>query len=102
MPCPPTCWRPSARGSPSAIWQIVFAIAFIEGSTCKGIFDMWFGITDIREPGDIGFDPLGLMPKDPVAAEKMKTKELKNGRMAMIGVMAFCFNALIPGAAPGL
>jgi len=91
-----------AAVNPAAIWQVVFAIAFVEGVTCKGIFDMWFGITDIREPGDIGFDPLGLMPKDAAAAEKMKTKELKNGRMAMIGVMAFCFNAVIPGAAPGL
>jgi len=87
--------------NPSAINQVVFAIAAIEGVTCKGIFDMWFGVTTIREPGDIGFDPLRLMPKDPVAAEKMKTKELKNGRMAMIAVMGLCFNQVIPGALPG-
>merc|ERR1719453_855445 len=64
-----------AAVNPAAIWQVIFAIAFVA---------------------------LGLMPKDAAAAEKMKTKELKNGRMAMIGVMAFCFNAVIPGAAPGL
>ena len=88
--------------NPMAIWQVVLGIAFFEGVTSKGVFDLWFGVTDIRQPGDCGFDPLKLMPKDPAAAEKMKTKELKNGRMAMIAVMGFCFNAIIPGAVPGL
>jgi len=95
-------WGEVAAVNPFATVQVILAIAFIEGSTCKGIFDMWFGITDIREPGDIGFDPLRLMPKDPVAAEKMKTKELKNGRMAMIAVAGFAANHLLPGSVPGL
>jgi len=89
-----------AAVNPSAINQIAISIGIIEGVTCKGIADMWFGVTTIREPGDIGFDPLRLMPKDPVAAEKMKTKELKNGRMAMIAVMGLCFNEIVPGAVP--
>ena len=42
------------------------------------------------------------MPKDPVAAEKMKTKELKNGRMAMIAMAGFAANHFIPGSVPGL
>jgi len=37
-------------------------------------------------PGDLGFDPLGLKPKDPAELKEMMTKELNNGRLAMIAV----------------
>merc|ERR1712224_9547 len=36
-----------------------------------------------HKPGDLGFDPLGLKPQDPKKF-KMQTKELNNGRLAMI------------------
>ena len=32
--------------------------------------------------GDLGWDPLGLKPKDPAAYKIMQLKELKNGRYA--------------------
>ena len=35
-------------------------------------------------PGDIGFDPLGLRPEDPEEFDIMATKELQNGRLAML------------------
>jgi hypothetical protein len=40
-------------------------------------------------PGDIGFDPLGLKPTDPEALFTMQTKELQNGRLAMLAVAGF-------------
>ena len=40
-------------------------------------------------PGDLGFDPLGLMPKDDAGKKNMLAKELRNGRLAMIAVTAF-------------
>lgn len=42
-------------------------------------------------PGNLGFDPLGLAPRDPLEFKVMQTKELQNGRLAMIaaiGIMA--------------
>merc|ERR1719224_353267 len=40
-------------------------------------------------PGDIGFDPLGLKPSDPAEFKEMQTKELQNGRLAMIAAAGF-------------
>merc|ERR1719409_829488 len=37
-------------------------------------------------PGDLGFDPLGLKPTDPAELAEMQTKELNNGRLAMIAI----------------
>lgn len=48
-------------------------------------------------PGDIGFDPLGLKPTDPVAFNKMQTKELQNGRLAMLASMGFILQEITNG-----
>merc|ERR1712159_460448 len=37
-------------------------------------------------PGNLGFDPLGLKPTDPKELRELQTKELNNGRLAMIAV----------------
>jgi len=44
-------------------------------------------LNDGYYPGDVGFDPLGLKPSDPKAFAKMQTKELQNGRLAMLAAM---------------
>ncbi len=38
-------------------------------------------LKDDYEPGDLGFDPLGLKPTEPEALKEMQTKELNNGRL---------------------
>jgi hypothetical protein len=48
-------------------------------------------------PGDIGFDPLGLKPSDPEAFEIMQTKELQNGRLAMLAAAGFIAQELADG-----
>jgi len=47
-------------------------------------------LNDDYYPGDLGFDPLGLKPRNPEEFVIMQTKELNNGRLAMfaaIGMM---------------
>lgn len=48
-------------------------------------------------PGDIGFDPLGLKPSDPAEFAKMQTKELNNGRLAMLAAAGFIAQELVNG-----
>merc|ERR1711966_5901 len=48
-------------------------------------------------PGDIGFDPLGLKPTDPEEFEIMQTKELQNGRLAMLAAAGFMAQELVDG-----
>lgn len=47
--------------------------------------------------GDLGFDPLGLAPKNDADFAVMQAKELSNGRLAMIGVAGMLVQELING-----
>jgi len=46
-------------------------------------------------PGDIGFDPMGLKPTDAAEFANMQTKELQNGRLAMLASMGFIVQELV-------
>jgi len=48
-------------------------------------------------PGDIGWDPLGLKPEDPEEFKAMQTKELQNGRLAMIAAAGFLAQEAVSG-----
>jgi hypothetical protein len=48
-------------------------------------------------PGDIGFDPLGLKPSDPEELMTLATKELQNGRLAMLAAAGFMAQELTDG-----
>merc|ERR1712071_871 len=52
---------------------------------------------DDYEPGDLGFDPLGLMPDDPEEFNIMQTKELQHGRLAMLAAAGFMAQELTDG-----
>jgi hypothetical protein len=46
-------------------------------------------LRDAYVPGDLGFDPLGLKPSDPEELKTLQTKELQNGRLAMLAAAGF-------------
>jgi len=48
--------------------------------------------------GDLNFDPLGLKPTDPKEFAEMQTKELNNGRLAMIAIAGMVVQEGVTGA----
>ena len=57
----------------------------------------WTIKTD-HESGDLGFDPAGLKPTDPAELAEMQTKELNNGRLAMIAAAGMIAQELATGS----
>jgi hypothetical protein len=47
--------------------------------------------------GDLGFDPLGLCPRDDYGFKVMRNRELQHGRLAMIGTAGMVAQELIDG-----
>ena len=93
---------------PGIFWtSIVFAIAMAEGwrltygwTNPVGENKEGSGAFTFKDgyyPGDVGFDPLGLKPKDKAEFDTMQTKELNNGRLAMIAVAGFVGQELATG-----
>jgi len=85
---------------------VVFAIAIPEifsvftfnnpyGEKIEG--DFGWSIRDDHEAGDLGFDPLGLKPTDPEEFKEMQTKEINNGRLAMIAAAGMIAQELATG-----
>jgi len=60
-----------------------------------------YGITQSKKdepgyfPGNFGFDPLGLYPKDKEGQLDMQTREIKNGRLAMIAITGFALQEFV-------
>ena len=57
-----------------------------------------------RVPGDFGFDPLGFTKRDggldSDEMKKLRLKEIKNGRVAMMTIAAWASAEAIPGSFP--
>jgi hypothetical protein len=56
-----------------------------------------FALRENYYPGDIGFDPLGLKPTSAKDFATMQTKELNNGRLAMISAIGMIGQELATG-----
>ena len=51
-----------------------------------------------HQAGDLGFDPMGLKPTDAKEFAEMQTKELNNGRLAMIAIAGMVVQEGVTGA----
>ena len=56
-----------------------------------------FRIKEDHLPGDLGFDPLGLKPTNDKDLKNIATKELNNGRLAMVGIAGMVAQELVSG-----
>ena len=79
---------------PDSMIQIFAAISYLEASSFGALANM--NEFD-RAPGDFGFDPLKLKPKDEAKFREMQLKELKNGRLAMVAIGGMVAGSLVTG-----
>merc|ERR1711937_442636 len=80
---------------------VVFAIAILEVFSVFSFNTPLGGepwtIRSDHEPGDLGFDPLDLKPKDPKELLEMQNKELNNGRLAMLAAAGMIAQEFVTG-----
>merc|ERR1712087_1060427 len=80
---------------------LLFAIFFSEFYRARvGWVEPDVEMRTLREgylPGDLGFDPLNLKPKDEAGFFAMQNKELNNGRLAMIAIAGMTAQELVTG-----
>merc|ERR1712087_201496 len=81
-----------------AIPEIYSVFTFEDPATSKSLAkgEQWL-IREDHQPGDFGFDPLNIKPESPEDLKAMQTKELNNGRLAMIGIAGMVAQELASG-----
>jgi len=96
---------------PIAFLQFIVAAAFEEIRTSKGNLlgramggivpneekVEGFAAKSDRVPGDLGFDPLGIKPKNDKDLMSIQNKEILNGRLAMIAVAGIAAQEQVTG-----
>ena len=89
-------------------WSFIFLLfaAFVEGGN---IVNKWETAAEAKaagrnailkadsEPGDLGWDPLGWYPEDPEEQAIIRTKEIQNGRLAMLSFLGIVAQELTDG-----
>merc|ERR1712086_437778 len=84
-----------------SFFPVVLSLAVFEVFSVFSFENPKVGLWSIKAdhtPGDLGFDPLGLKPTDPAELAEMQSKELNNGRLAMIAIAGMVGQELASGA----
>ena len=76
-----------------AVIEVLSIIPAFENPNVEG-----WAIRSDHAAGDLGFDPLGLKPTTEAEFKEMQTKELNNGRLAMIAIAGMVVQEGITGA----
>lgn len=69
-------------------------IGWVEPDFSNWTKTLW-KLRDNYYPGDVGFDPLNFKPTESKAFANMQTRELQNGRLAMLGWAGMCSQELV-------
>lgn len=77
--------------NPSALIQIGLAISAVE------VFCASLEYQGLERPGDFGWDPCNIRPKTEEKLDEMQTKELKNGRLAMLSIAGMAYQSYLTG-----
>ena len=91
---------------PDGFWPVIIAfigayeanraeIGWVDPADCP--VDQPGLLRDDYMPGDLKFDPLGLKPEDEEDFFVMQTKELQNGRLAMLAAAGFLAQEAVDG-----
>ena len=91
---------------PDGFWAVIIAfigayeatraeIGWVDPADCP--VDQPGILKDDYMPGDLKFDPLGLKPEDEEEFFIMQTKEINNGRLAMIAAAGFLAQEAVDG-----
>merc|ERR1719343_186062 len=82
-------------------YAVLLAIGFLETPSINSFnwpqpSNEWTLRID-RIPGDFGFDPLGLKPQSPREFKELQSKELNNGRLAMLAAAGIIAQEYVTG-----
>merc|ERR1712151_934534 len=86
--------------SAAQFWPVVLGAVFIEEyrRTYYNKADILAGTQPSEPaPGDYGWDPLGLKPRDPKELKELQNKELNNGRLAMFAAAGIIAQEQVTG-----
>ena len=77
-------------------FEFPVAIEWSDGQ--RRVFPRLWQVRASHKLGDFGFDPMGLKPTTEAELKAMQSKELNNGRAAMIGIAGMVAQELASGA----
>merc|ERR1712134_173046 len=83
---------------PAVVFAIAIPEVFSVFSFNSPLGGQPWSIRSDYESGDLGFDPMGLKPTDAAELKEMQTKELNNGRLAMIAAAGMIAQELATGS----